>query len=244
MSCPSKPFPVHGRMRRGRAPAGFTFIELIIAMVLLSVVMTLLYTSFGQVSNNVRTLSRDLSERQEMRLLIKMISDELLGARYFEEFAKIHEGQSGIKASKENIDQNEFTRIQFHSAVPTRFYRKVPPQSDPHMHEIGYWVQLADDRKTLQLVRREDFYLDGNMEDGGEEVVLTDGVSAFLIEFVSPNNAGGTNEKWLPEWESASNTARDRMPAAVRVTLAKKNVAGGEIRESQEYNLVIGNVTK
>ena len=225
-------------------PAGFTFIELIIAMMLLSVVMTLIYTSFGQVSNNVRSLSREMSERQELRLLVKLISDELQAANYYQEFAKLNDGLSGIQAEVEPLDQAEYTKIQFHSSTPTRFYRNVPREADPQMHEIAYWVQLGEDRTTTQLVRREDFYLDDDMSEGGVEVTMAEEVDEFLIEFVAPGAAGRATETWVSNWDSTERTAQDRMPAALRITIAKTMVSGAKIRESQEFNLTAGVLTK
>ena len=229
------------RLRKHR---GFTLIELIIAMVLLSVVLTLLYTSFFQISTNVRKLSGQLSEQQEMRMLMKMISDDLQAAQYFTNFAEQNEGKSGIKAVMDRIDKNEFTNIQFHSATFTRFYRKVPREADPHMHEIAYWVELGEDRKTLKFIRREDFFLDDDMEEGGVKVVLAEGLESFKVEFLPPGSAGKVQERWETDWDSSQGTSLERMPVALRITLAKKTEHGQEIKQTQEFNLVTSMVVK
>ena len=229
---------------KGRRRAGFTFIELIIAMVLLSVVMTLLYSSFSQISNNAKGLTDQLTEQQELRLLMKLVSDDLQAARYFENFAASQEKKSGILAKMDRMGEGDFSNVSFHSATQTRFFRKVSDLADPYMHEISYWVRAAEDKDKFQLMRREDFFLDDDMEEGGESTVLSDGMEVFKIEFLPHSEAGKDQERWEETWDSNEIKTGERLPVAIRITMARTTSRGQKLSQTEEFNLVIGKVVR
>src|SRR5690349_23437887 len=62
--------------------AGFTLIELLAALAILSLILALAYGSFFQISGAATSLKGELEEQQELRLLLKMIADDLQSARY------------------------------------------------------------------------------------------------------------------------------------------------------------------
>lgn len=239
--------PVRGRpkqIRHGRrcvltrVRPGFTLIELLVALSLLSVVLTLLFGGFFQISNSANRLNERLTQRQELRLLADLIVHELLAAQYLIEQAK-GGNSSGIVAETLRVGDGDFTRIDFHAAVPVRFYRKVPPERDPQLHELGYWVELDEDTGDPVLMRREDFYLDDELSAGGESVRMTAGVEAFLVEFLPAEGASSseTQEQWTDRWDSADAANGEEMPLAIRLTLTLKVDGGNPLSETHVINL-------
>ena len=107
------------------------------------------------------------------------------------------------------------------------------------MHELAYWVEPSEeDRDLLVLKRREDFYLDDDMEEGGTTVDIAEGIETFRIELLGEAEQSDSLEgNWLEEWDS-NEGKKGAMPVAIRVTLALVPPAGAKIREeSLEFNI-------
>lgn len=231
------------RGKRGcgaRPPArGFTLIEVLVSMVLLAVILTLLFTSFFQISTGSKRLQEELIAQQELRLLLKMMVDDLQAAQYFRHFVESGGGASGIVADRRFEGTTEFSRIRFHAALPARFYRQVPAEQDPGTHEVAYWVEPSEeDRNRMVLMRREDFYLDDDMDEGGVSAELVEGIKVFSVKFLPPGDRDEESEDlWEDEWDSAEKPKSERMPLAIRVTLALENPNGTAVTDSLEVNL-------
>lgn len=242
--CPPAERPAAGR------GGGFTLVELLVSLALLGLVMALVYAAFEQISVPALARRDELNEHQELRLLVRMVSDDLQSAQWLARFAeKGEQYRSGIVAKRHFEGGKEYSEVSMHTAGPARFHRAFDPARDPRLHEVGYFVRLGEDRKTLELVRREDFYLDDDIERDGAEVVLVEGVETFRVEFLPPTSGtgaataprsatpGGTDEVWDDTWDSPARPKESRMPLAIRVTLARKGSRGQEYKESLEFNL-------
>ncbi|HEX7928486.1 MAG TPA: prepilin-type N-terminal cleavage/methylation domain-containing protein [bacterium] len=231
--------------RRGASPgraAGFTLIELLAALAILSLILALAYGSFFQISGAATSLKGELEEQQELRLLLKMIADDLQSARYLATIINKPGaqtvGESGIIAKVASIGTKEFSYISFHAATQARFFRQRPPELDPGLHEIAYGVQEDTDKKTLNLVRREDYYLTPDMESGGVTIILSRKLETFSLAFLlPPDSPGSTTERWEREWNSMQRPEAGRMPRAIRIGLGLMGKDGNPIRESIDINL-------
>jgi hypothetical protein len=219
-----------------------TLVELLAALSILALVLTLAYGSFFQISGAANSLKGELSEQQELRMLLKLIADDLQSARYLTNFAAKQTTKAvnatGIVARVRFVGKTEFSFIGFHAATEARFFRQRPPELDPGLHEIGYGVQEDRDNNTLNLVRREDYYLDADMESGGVTVILERRLETFSLAFLlPPDTAGSTAERWEREWNSMERPEGSRMPRAIRIGLGLMGRDGQPLRETLEVNL-------
>lgn len=238
----SYPNNATGQRRPPCANGGFTLLELLIAIILLSTVMVLLYGSIAQISSGTDKLNANLAKQQETRLLLRMISDDLQAANYFQEFAKGNAVKSGLILSKSYVGAKDFSKVQFHANVPVRFHRRVNRQADPLIHELAYWVEASEEDPDLMLLkRREDFYLDNDMEEGGITVEISEGIQTFRIEVLAQAELSRSLDgNWLDDWDSNQDQSR-RMPRAIRVTLALVAASGNKAREETlEINIESG----
>jgi prepilin-type N-terminal cleavage/methylation domain-containing protein len=227
-------------LRPGRAGGrGFTLIELLVSLLLLGLVLTLVYTAFGQISGPALALRDQLTEQQELRLLLRMVADDLQSAQWLDRYwSKGVQYRTGIVAETVPEGGKDFTRISFHAERPARFFRGLDPLQDPNLHEVGYDVEPSEDRKQLVLVRREDFYLDDDLEHGGVTVQLADHIDTFLVEFLAPDaDLNAPQTPWLQRWDSPNQPDSMRMPLAIRLTIARQDPAGHILRESIELNM-------
>ena len=222
------------------APRGFTLIEVLVSVALLGLIFGLLYNSFFQISAGSTRLQNELTDQQELRLLLKLIVDDLQAAQYFENFVTSGGGKSGIEADLRFEGAGEFSRIRFHAALPARFFREVPPEQDPGTHSVAYWVAPSEEnRERLVLMRREDFYLDDDMDEGGVSAELVEGIETFLVEFLPVEAREREDEEdWEDEWSSGERPVGKKLPLAIRVTLALKKQEGGRsVKDILEVNL-------
>ncbi|MDH4224709.1 MAG: prepilin-type N-terminal cleavage/methylation domain-containing protein [Deltaproteobacteria bacterium] len=225
-ACP----PSGGRPRR----RGITLLEMIIALLLLSILLTLVYTSFFQISEGALRQKEVLTAQQEMRLLLTLVADDINQARYLNNFAASRK-KTGIIARLESQTAGDFTRLDFHANVATRFFRQIPPEKDPGLHEVGYRVEPDGD--AFSLIRREDFFLDDDMQKGGVKVKIANHIKTFLVEFLRPRMAGASVEDWAKDWNSSLLGLDQRMPRAIRLTIGMAAEQGKEWKETVEMNL-------
>ncbi|MGB1693506.1 MAG: PulJ/GspJ family protein, partial [bacterium] len=66
----------------------FSLLELLVSITLLALVSALIYGAFFQVSNSSLRVKESLSQSQELRLLMKMVLDDLQSLQYLENFVK------------------------------------------------------------------------------------------------------------------------------------------------------------
>ena len=217
---------------------GFTLIDLLVSLTLLSLVMTMVYGSFLQISTHASARTEELTQQQELRLLLHLVAGDLEAAQWLPRFSEKGVGfKTGIISDTEFQDGRDFTRIQFHLARSSRFFRRLPEGLDPGLHEVGYWVSRDERGQALRLVRREDFYLDNDMEAGGNEVVIAEEIEEFLVEFLPPNaDPNAFEEQWEKRWDANTRATGSQMPIAIRVTLALKTKKGTLLREQVSFN--------
>ena len=228
---------------------GFSLIELLVAIVILSLVLGIVYQSFATISIHAERETARLAERQDLRMLLNLVANELQAVQHLKWFSEGGYG-TGIRAETTLEGVKDFSRMDFHAAVAARFHRTVKRELDPTLHELGYSIRPAhpDGREGegLVLVRREDFYVDDDMRAGGLSVVLADRISDFLIEYLASGDTVGTpQERWETTWDSETRTD-EPLPLAIRVTVGRElagpsqqeDEAPETVRETLEMNLM------
>ena len=240
---------------------GFSLLELLISVSLLGLVMALIYGSFFQISKFSTTIKSDLNSREQLRLLMKIVLDDLQNVKYLKNFP-ISEKKltphrdTGIIAeriidseqSAKKGELGEFSIINFHSAIKSRFYQEKK-ESDPGIHEIGYSLEKDPNSKTWNFLRREDFYLDNNLKEGGKTQIISRSVINFDLELLESETklaGGGFVEKWTKKWNSEENKCNNSnikgnfcLPRAIKLTMALKGNDKRIVSDSQVVNLCI-----
>ena len=232
---------------------GFSLLELLISVVLLALVCTLIYGAFFEISNSSLSVKFMLAQRQELRLLMKMVLDDLQAVQYLEHYVEEeeNEAETGIVAERVPGPENkEVSRIHFHAAVPSRFYQDVASVRegmDPSLHEISYFMELNSTNNVWNFNRREDFYIDNNIHNGGRDHVLSEAVSSFEVEFLFreiEQAAGGSIEDWSREFNTQEFECNKKgdppcLPRAIQLSMSLKGESGETVSDSQVINLCV-----
>lgn len=240
--------------------SGFSILELLISLTLLGLVMSVIYAAFFQISNSSLKVQATLDARQELRLLMKIVLDDLQKVRYLKHFAESNQSETQQRETGLIADRNlgpenpgkgqidQVTSIDFHTSIKSRFFPEVNSR-DPELHEVGYSMQENPDTKTWYFIRREDFYIDNNLREGGKNHVLSEEVTKFELEFLESETAladGGFREKWTKVWDSDERLCHDLkvkenfcLPRAVKLTMALKAKGEKTISDTQVINLCL-----
>jgi len=240
--------------------AGFSILELLISVTLIGLVISVLYASFFQISNSTIKVQSTLDARQELRLLMKIVLDDLQKIRYLEKFADSDQSETQLRETGLIADRNlgpenpdtgqieEVSTIDFHTAIVSRFFPEENYR-DPGLHEVSYSLQENPDTKIWEFIRREDFYIDKNLREGGKYNVLSEEVTKFELEFLESETAlaeGGFRENWTKVWNSDERFCSDLkikenfcLPRAVRLTIALKAKGEKIISDTQVINLCV-----
>lgn len=193
---------------------GFTLVELMLALLILAILMTLVY---GVVVSTVQAAHRveEVSASSEIGpAILTQIRSDLEAA--FTPKAASKETEAQAPDSFLSLDRKgsggDRDRIDFISAALA--YGSEREGEEPRfqgVNECGY--QLVDSREEAGvgvLYRREEFGLDADPLRGGRLTELYDRVKHFSLQFWD-------GQQWRPEWSAKRENGK--LPRAVRVEL-------------------------
>lgn len=236
---------------------GFSLIELLLSIAVLSVITTLLYNAFFQVSESTKKARESLEAAQELRLLMKIVLDDLQAAQYLTNLVSLNDPdesifyQSGIIAKRRSGPNDEEAHyIDLHTAIPTRFSpQAIIDDVDPELHEVGYFLEYEANLDQWFFKRREDFYIDNDMTSGGKTQILSENVVEFKLRFMSAltQKADGTmSQTWTDDWDSDEGGCGDPknpnasacLPVVLTLTMSLQRENEEKVTDTFEVNLL------
>ena len=199
---------------------GFTLLEVLLAMAILSVIMTVIYASFSTAGRNIEQAETIRDESDLARTLIARLSDDIANA-YVNPFMNTPTTVTIFYGKKEEAEfgtgpGNEKVRHDSISLTTLTNWRK-PDSKEMELWEVGYFFKEQPDGKGYALFRREKRELskDTPALEGGDEYEITDRVES--IRFTYLNNS----LTWTDNgWDSRSSTFGQKMPKAVEIAIA------------------------
>lgn len=196
-----------------RSDKGFTLIEVLVAVGLVSVIMLLIWQTTAQTINAKQRIEKRNEIYHNARVAVdKMVQDVsmafLLGNLS-------HTGQRQGSPQMKTVFKGEAESLEFASLAHRRLYRE---SRESEGAEIGYKVERDPDNRDLyRLMRRESKWIDGDPEEGGGWFPLAEKVKGLKLEYYD-------SKKW--DWTGSWNTESDtglRLPRAVKIMLAFQN---------------------
>ncbi|MBF0560136.1 MAG: prepilin-type N-terminal cleavage/methylation domain-containing protein [Nitrospirae bacterium] len=170
--------------------SGFTLIELMLAMVLLTIVLGAVYSSFFVSEKALNGLDESLLKMQECRKAI-----DILGRETESIFYNISDKNCIVRVDDRDFYGKQASRFSFTAYSPMV----------QGLAAISYYVEEKDGKLTLYKKIRS--YLKPDDSSPGVEII--EGVDSFMVEALS-------NAKWTKTWD-ASATAT--VPDQVRITI-------------------------
>lgn len=178
--------------------SGFSLMELLLAVTILSIVLSMAYSiliSTLQARDRIHSITD--ADRAASRLIAIITRD--IEATY------LYQLEGNFFSGKNSKDE---TRLDFITNTDSLFFSN-DLRSD--LCEVSYFVRPnPQESGTLQLLRREDFFLDGDPTKGGYAIRLFDRLTDFQLTFYDDKNVPA--KSW---------NAKDKggLPAAVELSL-------------------------
>lgn len=199
--------------------AGFTLIEILVAVTIIAMVSTLIYTGFAQTSRNKQRIEGDLERNHEVRVGIERMARELSMA-YASAQLNSSAALQTVRTALVGTEAGRGSRIDFTSFSHQRLYRDAH-ESD--QNELSYYVgEDPDDKARHSLLRREQRRPDADPLKGGQVQVLIHDVTKFDLAYLDPQSG-----LWIRTWDSTQAAMQpNRLPSQVQIKVTVPNLRG------------------
>ncbi len=195
-----------GLRSAARREHGFTLLEVLLALAILTSVLATVYMVFSTTGRNVEQAEARRDSTDLARTLLTKISNDIANA-YINPamlnqtifYGKKEESMTG--SDKQRHDSLSLTTL-------TNWRRANSKETD--LWEVGYFFKEKSDGKGFVLMRREKRELSKDVPagEGGIEYQITDRVTAFQVRY----NSGG--DTWSDEWPQ-----KNALPSIVEIAL-------------------------
>jgi general secretion pathway protein J len=193
------------------AHRGFTLIEVMMAVVIVAIMATLVWSSFGRLLNVSRELGDAGDHWHGVRVAMNRIAREVSAAFISDNYDPNRFRQDDPRSRPTLFvieDRGDRGRLAFTAFVNRRLYmdEKVSDQA-----VVEYFVDRDRDGRT-HLFRRQKNILDGDWDRGGEVAILIEDVAGFQVEWWDPER-----ERWMNEYDTRRREQHERIPSRIRV---------------------------
>ena len=214
---------------------GFTLVELLVAIVILSLISVLIYNAFASMKRSREGIERVDDRYREGRLAMARMTRELQSA-----FISLHApfntallvqrtafiGSTGTPAD----------RLDFNSFSNRRIDRNSHTSDQCELSYFG--SPNPDSSGVTDLARRISTTLDLDPKKGGRVEVLATDIDLFDLQYLDPLSGN-----WVDTWDTTQSVTGQpaRLPVQVRIVLV---LNGGERQGSSRSQSSIRLVTK
>lgn len=244
-----------------RHNAGFTLVEVMLAITILALIMGIVTTSTMTMFNTREMLQQRYERSQLVHNALERMSRELAMAYIAgpEHGGEALPGSPPPPVSAESADAVrrdepvQFGFIGKDNVVNFTSFAHVRTQPDErssHHAEIGYIVKRERDDDVGGLVsrlyRREDTTLDDNLERGGALQIMLPQIEELKLEYwdSGPVKLGTLEElaegRWVRDWDTTRRDYSGRLPSRVRITLTLPPLPGQRDSETFTTQTQIG----
>ena len=199
--------------RHARRNRGFTLVELLVAIVVLSLISVLIYNAFASMKRTREGIERVDDRYREGRLAMTRMTRELQSA-YISLHAPINQslliqrtafiGTSGTPADRLDFDSFSNRRMDKNSHISDQC-------------ELSYFGSPNPDLSGVtDLARRFSTTLDMDPKKGGRVEVLATDIDLFDLQYLDPLSGN-----WVDTWDTTQSVTGQpaRLPVQVRIVL-------------------------
>ena len=197
-----------------RSPAGFTLVEILMAMAIFGLVLAAIYGSWSAILRASRTGLEAAAQAQRERVAIHAIEDALTSARSFGADLQHYSfvAENGSEAT-----------LSFVARLPKSFPRGGK-FGDLDVRRVTFSVENGPGSHRQLVLRQSPILMEFDEDEKEHPLVLAKNVKDLLLEFWNAN----ANE-WVEEW-SQSNS----LPKMVKVTLRLADPNQAYVSSQQE----------
>ncbi|MBI5639754.1 MAG: prepilin-type N-terminal cleavage/methylation domain-containing protein [Nitrospirae bacterium] len=171
-------------------PKGFTLIEVLLSMALLSIVLGAIYSTFFLSNKAVEGMDESLVQLHECRTFLDMIAREAESVVYSEGNKK-----TLFRVEDRDAYGKQASRINFTAFSPL----------SPGLSLLSYYAEEKDGRLTIFKKMQNAFRPD----EASKGIEMMEGVDSFSVEVKE-------SDTWVRTWDAA---AAGKIPPELRLTI-------------------------
>jgi general secretion pathway protein J len=189
---------------------GFTLLEVLIAVAIMSVIVTVIYATFSTTGRNVERAETSRDATDLARTLVAKLSNDIANA-YMNPDMNAPVTTTIFLGKKVRPDTGNEKVAYDELSLTTLTNWRTPNSKETDLWEVGYYFKQKPDGTGSGMMRREKRELskDSPALEGGVEYEMTDQVASLRFRYYN----GST---WTDEWDSRT---QQRLPNAVEITL-------------------------
>jgi len=196
---------------------GFTLIEILIAISIISIIIGALYGAYISNVKGIQITQQNSHIYQTARAVLDCMRRDLecayLGSRASKKSAL------GMISEDREIEDNPADRIDF--TALTHIYSKQDNLATD-LCEIGYFLKKDPDTNLFILYRRDSGIVDSELRHGGRIDELAYMVKGLDLEFIDKQ---GDRFKY---WNSLKGAHKNVLPSLIKIKLILSDKNGGE----------------
>jgi general secretion pathway protein J len=209
--------------------SGFTLIEVMLALAILTFIMTIMWGAFSRTASDKRTIEAAQERLHTVRVALSRMAREIEMAYLSESenFALSYRRTFLTSTSRGDVDE-----LQFSTFAHQRL-RAGAAEGDTSLITY-YGARDPDDRRILNLMRRETRRLqtDDPSAITSESYVLCPDVSRVKFAFYDHKK-----QEWETDWSTLNASGNQYLPTHVRITLTVLDERGREVSYSTDARI-------
>jgi general secretion pathway protein J len=202
---------------------GFTMLEIMIALVITSLVLSMVYSSFSAVMGTRERVGTMSELNMTARLILTRMSREIESAFIAPGTEEIDSDSryTIFEGTQNFIENRPADRVSFTAFAHTK--RGIDAdESDQTLisYDVEALVEEGSEEEQLALIRRESRRLTppGKKElHKPRAIPLAENIQGLRLRYLDPGGA------WAEEWDSTKSDTLDLLPAAVEITLTLRD---------------------
>ena len=198
--------------------AGFTLIEVMIAVTILAGMALAMFLATTQILNTKDTVEERDEANHSVSFAMNRMAEDLSSAYIIKSMDMLgtkFEGEVAFKGKEDRLDFVNFNHIRF-----------IQGAKESDSEEVGYFLAPdPDDPDLRRLMRRESVVVDKDPETGGQAFPMLNGVKNMRFQYLPSDN-----DEFKSVWDTTSIEANGRLPRAVKIVLEVKLPQEEEVR--------------
>ena len=201
-----------------RGARGFSLIEVLVSVVILTFMGMLMYESLRQASDAKEEIEASTDRVQAVRVAMQKMARDLSMA-----FLSKHKDPA-MADKPRTLFKGDREKVAFTSLSHTRLVRD---SKESDQCEITYWVKGGARIRGNGIFRRESRRIDEKPLRGGPTMMLLDEVVKLSFRFWEGKDC--TDDCWKDRWDTTQLDGQpDRLPSRVMIKLTTKDEWGRE----------------
>lgn len=199
--------------------AGFTLVEILISLAILSLVVAAIYSSWTAILRASKVGLEAAASAQRSRIAMRKLEDSLTCAQMFSLNAPYY----GFVA-----ENGSDAMLSFVARLPQSFPRSGR-FGDFDVRRLTYSVEQGKDGHNDFVLRQRPILMDFDEDEENFPVVLAQNVKEFSMEFYEPRV-----RDWVDEWRQTN-----QLPKLIKFTLSVKQADSHRVQTVQETTRIV-----